>query len=70
VLVLVGDDWAEGHHDVELMDHSGRALARARLAEGPAGMARLHAVIGEHLSAQTMTRLRYGWVLRPARGRG
>jgi len=49
VLVLVGDDWAEGHHDVELMDHFGRALARAGLAEGPAGMARLHAMIGEHL---------------------
>ena len=49
MLVLVGDDWAEGHHDVELMDHSGRALARARLAEGPAGMARLHAMIGDHL---------------------
>lgn len=49
MVVLVGDDWAEGHHDVELMDLSGRTLARARLAEGPAGMARLHAMIGEHL---------------------
>jgi Transposase/Transposase IS116/IS110/IS902 family len=49
VLVLVGDDWAEGHHDVELMDHCGRTLARARLAEGLAGMARLHAMLGEHL---------------------
>jgi hypothetical protein len=49
VLVLVGDDWAEGHHDVELMDHCGRTLARARLAEGPAGMARPHAMLGEHL---------------------
>jgi hypothetical protein len=48
-VVLVGDDWAEGHHDVELMDRSGRTLARARLAEGPAGMARLHAMIGELL---------------------
>ena len=47
--MLVGDDWAEGHHDVELMDRSGRTLARARLAEGPAGMARLHAMIGELL---------------------
>jgi Transposase/Transposase IS116/IS110/IS902 family len=49
VLVLVGDDWAEDHHDVELMDHCGLTLARARLAEGPAGMARLHAMLGEHL---------------------
>jgi transposase len=50
VLLLVGDDWASDHHDVELMDQAGRTLARARLAEGAAGMARLHALIGEHLS--------------------
>src|SRR6266700_3014737 len=47
--LFVGDDWAEDHHDVELMDGSGRRLARARLAEGVAGMARLHAMAGEHL---------------------
>ncbi len=45
----MGDDWAEDHHDVELMDASGRVLARARLPEGAAGMARLHAMIGEQL---------------------
>ena len=48
MLVLVGDDWAEDHHDVELMDAGGRTLARARLAEGAAGVARLHALLGEH----------------------
>lgn len=42
----MGDDWAEDHHDVEVMDGSGRRLARARLPEGVAGMARLHAMIG------------------------
>ncbi|WP_434219618.1 IS110 family transposase [Amycolatopsis nalaikhensis] len=47
--LFVGDDWAEDHHDVELMDDSGRRLARARLPEGVAGMARLHAMIGEQL---------------------
>jgi transposase len=47
--LLVGDDWAEDHHDVELMDSSGRRLARARLPEGVAGMARLHAMIGGQL---------------------
>ena len=47
--LFVGDDWAEAHHDVELMDTAGRRLARARLPEGVAGMARLHAMIGEHL---------------------
>jgi transposase len=49
VLLLVGDDWAEDHHDVELQDVSGRRLGRARLPEGIAGMTRLHAMIGEHL---------------------
>lgn len=49
-MLLVGDDWAEDHHDVELQDESGRRLARARLPEGVAGVARLHALIGEHLA--------------------
>ena len=48
-MLFAGDDWAEDHHDVELMDASGRVLARARLPEGAAGMARLHAMIGEQL---------------------
>jgi transposase len=52
-MLFVGDDWAEDHHDVELMDFSGRTLARARLPEGAAGMARLHAMIGEHLSGDS-----------------
>nr|WP_267899929.1 IS110 family transposase [Lentzea atacamensis] len=47
--MFVGDDWAEDHHDVELMDGTGRRLAKARLPEGVAGMARLHAMIGEQL---------------------
>ncbi|WP_274383834.1 IS110 family transposase [Saccharothrix deserti] len=45
--MFVGDDWAEDHHDVEVMDGSGRRLAKARLPEGVAGMARLHAMVGE-----------------------
>src|SRR5947209_16600663 len=47
--LFVGDDWAEDHHDVELMDTAGRVLAKARLPEGVAGIARLHAMIGEQL---------------------
>ena len=43
--LFAGDDWAEDHHDVELMDAEGRALARSRLPEGVAGMTRLHAMI-------------------------
>jgi transposase len=49
-LLFVGDDWAEDHHDVEVQDESGRRLAKARLPEGVAGMARLHALLGEHLA--------------------
>jgi transposase len=48
-LLFVGDDWAEEHHDVELQDESGRILGRAKLPEGVAGVARLHAMIGQHL---------------------
>ncbi|HMH92959.1 MAG TPA: IS110 family transposase [Streptosporangiaceae bacterium] len=47
--MFIGDDWAEGHHDVELMDAAGRVLAKRRLPEGVAGMARLHEMIGEQL---------------------
>jgi transposase len=47
--LFVGDDWAEDHHDVELMDAGGRRLAKARLPEGVAGIARLHAMVGGQL---------------------
>ena len=47
--LFAGDDWAEDHHDVELMDADGRRLAKARLPEGVAGIARLHAMIGAQL---------------------
>ena len=47
--LFVGDDWAEDHHDVEVMDEAGRVLAKRRLPEGVAGMARLHELIGRQL---------------------
>jgi hypothetical protein len=46
VVLFVGDDWAEDHHDVEVQDGSGRRLATARLPEGVEGLARLHELIG------------------------
>src|SRR5688500_4596448 len=49
LLLFLGDDWAEEHHDVELQNGSGKVLARAKLPEGIEGIARLHAMIGEHL---------------------
>jgi transposase len=48
-MLFVGDDWAEDHHDVEVVDDSGQVLARRRLPEGLQGIARLHALIGEHV---------------------
>ncbi len=45
----MGDDWAEEHHDIELQDDAGRVLGRAKLPEGVSGIARLHAMIGEHV---------------------
>ena len=48
-MLFVGDDWAEDHHDVEIVDETGRTLARRRFPEGLAGITRLHALIAEHL---------------------
>jgi transposase len=49
VRLFAGDDWAEDHHDIEVMDEAGKVLARKRLPEGVAGMALLHELIGAHL---------------------
>jgi len=48
-VLFVGDDWAEDHHDVELVDEQGKVLAQRRFPEGLAGVTRLHALIAEHL---------------------
>jgi transposase len=47
-MLFVGDDWAEDHHDVYLMNDKGDRLASRRLPEGLAGIARLHELIAEH----------------------
>jgi transposase len=49
VRLFVGDDWAEDHHDVEVMNAAGKVLAKRRLPEGVAGIAQLHGLIGRHL---------------------
>lgn len=51
--LFVGDDWAEDHHDIEVMDTSGRRLAKTRLPEGVAGMTRFHAMIGDLVGEDT-----------------
>ncbi|MED7828967.1 IS110 family transposase, partial [Streptomyces chiangmaiensis] len=47
-MLLIGDDWAEDHHDVEVQDETGRKLAVARLPEGVEGIARLHELLAKH----------------------
>jgi transposase len=51
-MLFMGDDWAEDHHDVEIVDDQGKVLARRRLPEGLAGVTRLHALIAEHAPPQ------------------
>jgi len=46
VRLFVGDDWAEDHHDIEVMDEAGKVLAKKRLPEAAAGMTQLHGLIG------------------------
>jgi hypothetical protein len=48
-LLFLGDDWAEAHHDIELVDGAGQVLARRRLPEGMAGFTILHELIADHL---------------------
>jgi transposase len=52
VRLFAGDDWAEDHHDIEVMDEAGKVLARRRLPEGAAGMAQLHALVGGFLGEE------------------
>lgn len=46
--VFLGDDWAEAHHDVHLMNEAGERLAAKRLPEGLDGIAALHVLLAEY----------------------
>src|ERR1700756_1660413 len=50
--LCVGDDWAQDHRDIEVMDGAGRVLARKRLPEGVAGIGQLHELISRFLPGQ------------------
>ena len=50
MLVFCGIDWAEGHHDVALVDAEGSLVAKRRIAESPDGVAELSAMLA---AAQT-----------------
>jgi transposase len=47
-MLFVGDDWAEDHHDLYLMNDAGQKLASRRLPEGLAGMRLLHGLVASH----------------------
>jgi hypothetical protein len=47
-MLFVGDDWAEDHHDVHLMDDAGEQVARRRLPEGLAGIRAFHELVADH----------------------
>jgi hypothetical protein len=44
-VLLVGIDWAERHHSVRVMAADGQVLAAERIADGVAGLARLHELV-------------------------
>lgn len=48
-MIFIGDDWAEDHHDVHVMDAHGKKLASKRLPEGIEGIRGFHALIGTHI---------------------
>jgi transposase len=50
--LFVGDDWAEDHHDIEIVDEKGRRVAQRRLPEGLDGVSRLHALIAAAMPAE------------------
>jgi len=52
-MIFVGDDWAEAHHDVHVMDEGGARLGYRRLGEGLNGIGGFHDLVA-------------GWVDDPA----
>jgi transposase len=47
-MIFIGDDWAQEHHDVYLMDEAGRRLVSRRLPEGLTGISQLHEMVAAH----------------------
>jgi transposase len=46
--IFCGIDWAEGHHDIALVDRDGQLLAHQRISDDAAGLARLLELLAEH----------------------
>jgi len=49
MVVFVGHDWAEAHHDVFVMDRDGERLGSGRLPEGVDGVARFHELVAAYV---------------------
>jgi transposase len=47
-VIFIGDDWAEDHHDVYLMDEAGKRLAARRLPDGLIGIRQFHELVAAH----------------------
>ena len=55
-MLFVGDDWAEGHHDIEIVDGDGKLLVRRRLPEGLEGVTRMHSLIAAQMPDDWISR--------------
>lgn len=49
MLVFVGIDWAENHHDVCIIDQEGAILAKGRVADGVEGISKLHELVADYV---------------------
>ena len=47
-MIFIGDDWAEDHHDIHVMDDNGTRLASRRLPEGLPGISGFHDIVATH----------------------
>ena len=47
-MIFIGDDWAEDHHDIHVIDEHGVKLGARRLPEGLAGIGSFHEIVAEH----------------------
>ena len=47
-MIFVGDDWADDHHDLWVMDEKGTRLAGGRVPQGWEGIAAFHALVAPH----------------------
>lgn len=52
-MIFVGDDWSEDHHDVHVMDETGRRLTSCRLREGLEGVRVFHEMVADQVDDPT-----------------